>query len=87
MVVLPFYRGQVLLVRHFRHKLRTWDLEIIQGFGMPGLSSEECARRELKEEIEATASRLVSLGRVHPDIVWVQTTSNFSMQRWSLMVS
>ncbi len=69
-VVLPFYRGQVLLVRHFRHELRTWDLEIIQGFGMPGLSSEECARRELEEEIGATPSRLVSLGRVHPDTVW-----------------
>jgi len=68
--VLPFYQGQVLLIRHFRHELRTWDLEVIQGFGIPGLSSEECARKELEEEIGATASRLVPLGRVYPDTVW-----------------
>lgn len=66
-IVLPIYRDQVLLIRHFRHATRTWHIEIPRGFGTKGLSSEENARRELKEEIGATISRLVSLGRVYPD--------------------
>ncbi len=66
-VVLPLYQGQVLLIRHFRHEKRGWQLEIPQGFGMPGLSSEESIRIELKEEIDATVSRLIPLGQVHLD--------------------
>lgn len=66
-VVLPLHQGRVLLIRHFRHGSRTWHLEVPQGFGIPGLSSEESIRLELQEEISATVSRLVSLGRFHPD--------------------
>jgi ADP-ribose pyrophosphatase len=66
-VVLPVYQGQVLLIRHFRHATRTWHLEIPRGFGTQGFSSEENARRELEEEIEATPLRLVSLGQVYPN--------------------
>jgi ADP-ribose pyrophosphatase len=66
-VVLPLHRGQVLLIRHFRHSTRNWHLEIPQGFGTPGLSSEESIRIELKEEIGATVSRLISLGQAHLD--------------------
>ncbi len=66
-VVLPLHQGQVLLIRHSRHGSRTWHLEVPQGFGIPGLSSEESIRLELQQEINATVSRLVSLGRFHPD--------------------
>ncbi len=66
-IVLPIYRDQVLLIRHFRHATRIWHIEIPRGFGKKGLSSEENARRELREEIGATIARLVSLGRVYPD--------------------
>jgi ADP-ribose pyrophosphatase len=66
-IVLPFYQGQVLLIRHFRHATRTWHIEIPRGFGKKGLSSEENAQRELGEEIGATISRLVSLGPMYPD--------------------
>jgi len=66
-VVLPFYQGHVLLIRHFRHGTRAWHLEVPQGFGIPGLSSEESIRLELQQEISATVSSLVSLGRFHPD--------------------
>jgi len=66
-VVLPLYQGQVLLIRHFRHGSRTWHLEVPQGFGIPGLTSEESIRLELQEEISATVLRLVSLGQFHPD--------------------
>src|SRR5438552_18213950 len=43
-VVLPLHQGQVLLIRHFRHEKRDWQLEIPQGFGIPDLSSEESIR-------------------------------------------
>jgi ADP-ribose pyrophosphatase len=66
-VVLPLYQGQILLIRHFRHEKRDWQLEIPQGFGIPGLSSEESIQVELKEEIDAAISRLVPLGQVHLD--------------------
>ena len=60
-VVLPVYQNKILLIRHFRHETRSWHLEIPQGFGISGLSSEESARTELEEEITATVSRIVPL--------------------------
>ncbi len=66
-VVLPVYRGGVIMVRHFRHAMRSWHLELPRGFGAPGATAEENARRELAEEIGATPTRLIALGRVYPD--------------------
>jgi ADP-ribose pyrophosphatase len=66
-VVLPIHKGNVLLLRHFRHGTRTWGLEIPQGMGTPGLSGEENARKELEEEIGAKISRVISLGQLHQD--------------------
>jgi len=65
--VFPVYKGQVVLIRHFRHELRDWHLEIPGGFGLAGMSSGQSALRELEEEIEAKVLRLLPLGRVHPD--------------------
>lgn len=66
-VMLPQHQGQILLIRHFRHATRKWHLEAPRGFGMPGLASEENARRELEEEIGAKALQLVPLGPIYPD--------------------
>lgn len=66
-VVLPLHQGNVVLIRHFRHESRDWQLEIPGGFGLAGVASEESALRELEEEIEANVACLVSLGRIHPD--------------------
>ncbi len=63
-IILPRYHGNVLLVRRFHHATRTWHLEIPIGLGVKGLSGEENARRELAEAIEATASRLVRIGKL-----------------------
>ena len=65
--ILPFYHGQVLLIRHFRHATRTWHLEAPRGFGTKDLSGEENAYKELAEEIGAKTSCLISLGQVYPD--------------------
>ncbi|HEU5109201.1 MAG TPA: NUDIX hydrolase [Micromonosporaceae bacterium] len=66
-VVLPVLDGQVLLLRHFRHPTRQWHLELPRGFGTPGRSPAENARRELREEIGAAAGDLVDLGIIYPD--------------------
>jgi ADP-ribose pyrophosphatase len=66
-VVFPLHQGQVLLIRHFRHGTRSWHLEVPQGFGIPGLLSEEAIRLELQQEISATVSRLIPLGQIHLD--------------------
>lgn len=66
-IVLPVYEGNVLLLRHFRHGPRSWLLECPRGFGEPGFSSAENARRELGEEIAGVVQRLVPLGPLHID--------------------
>lgn len=66
-IVFPVYQGQVLLIRHFRHSTRTWHIEVPRGYGEEGASGEENARRELKEEIGAIISRIVTLGQAYPD--------------------
>src|SRR5712692_5587084 len=63
-IILPRYKGDVLLVRRFHHATRTWHLEIPIRLGVKGLSGEENARRELTEEIGAAASRLVLIGKL-----------------------
>jgi ADP-ribose pyrophosphatase len=65
-VILPVCQGQVVLITHFRHATRTWHLEIPRGFGDSG-SAAENARRELAEEIAATASHLTDLGFLYSD--------------------
>lgn len=65
--VLPVLGGHVVLLEHFRHALRGWNLEIPRGFGEPGVTAEDSARRELAEEIGAGAVSLTSLGGLRVD--------------------
>ncbi len=64
-VILPIYQQKVLSIRHFRHATRNWHLEIPRGFGEPGLSSYENAKKELLEEIGAETNNLICLGTMH----------------------
>jgi ADP-ribose pyrophosphatase len=66
-VILPRYRGDVVLIRHFRHSTRRWHLEVPRGFGTPGANPEDDARRELLEEIGVVATAVGSLGDMYPD--------------------
>lgn len=43
-------RGNLLLIRQFRHQTRQWMWEVPKGFGEHYLSALECAKKELKEE-------------------------------------
>jgi ADP-ribose pyrophosphatase len=65
-VVLPLWRGQVLMIRHFRHATRSWHLEIPRGAGLAP-DPHESAHRELAEEIGASGVRLIELGEIYPD--------------------
>ena len=66
-VILPRYGDDVILVRHFRHATRDWQLELPRGFGLPGADPGDDARRELLEEIGAEAGALHDLGLIHAD--------------------
>lgn len=65
--VLPLLDGEIVLVEHFRHSIRGWQLEIPRGFGEPGYDAAANARKELAEEIGAEARELVPLGFFYPD--------------------
>jgi ADP-ribose pyrophosphatase len=65
--VLPLLDGKIVLLRQFRHATRSEQLEIPRGFGEPGVTAADQARAELREEIQAEADSLVSLGGLHPN--------------------
>jgi ADP-ribose pyrophosphatase len=56
--------NEVLMIRRFRHEERRWSWEFPRGFGEPGLTAEENARKELEEEIGAIPSELKLLAFV-----------------------
>ena len=48
-VVIPKYQGNYLLLKQFRHAIRTEQYAFPRGFGENGLSGEENAKKELME--------------------------------------
>jgi ADP-ribose pyrophosphatase len=63
--VLPVMEGRVLLLRHFRHATRSWQLEIPRGMIEPGATAAETAVTELAEEMGAVATSVVHLAPMH----------------------
>ena len=63
--VLPVLDGRIVLVRHFRHAIRGWSIEVPRGGLEPGRTPEETARTEIEEEIEGRVRSLVRLGFLH----------------------
>jgi len=64
-VILPYLEGNILVLEQFRHATRSWHYEIPRGYGEPGLSAEENARKELEEETGWVARALHYLGGLH----------------------
>jgi ADP-ribose pyrophosphatase len=64
---LPVHQGKFLLLRQFRHATRRFHIEAPRGFGEPGKSPEENARRELYEELGLEAHKLTPLGPMFTD--------------------
>ena len=62
-ILVPQIGKRYVLLRHFRHETRDWHWEFPRGFGEPGLSPDENAAKELREELGVDAVDLVELGR------------------------
>jgi ADP-ribose pyrophosphatase len=62
---LPMLGNHLVLLRHFRHAVRRWSLEIPRGAIEPGDSAEDTARTEIKEEIGGRVLGLTPLAFVH----------------------
>lgn len=66
-VIFPVYQGKIVLLKHFRHAARNFQIEVPRGCPIPGKSHEETAVIELKEEISAEVSTLKMMGRMATD--------------------
>jgi ADP-ribose pyrophosphatase len=63
-VMFPMLDGKVVLLKRFSHDDRDWIWEIPHGFGEPGLSAEECARKELEEETGLKPKSMILVGEM-----------------------
>ena len=67
-IVVPIDEAdRIILVRQFRHGVRMWMRELPRGSRNEGESPEQCAARELKEEIGYEANTFWPLGRIAND--------------------
>lgn len=66
-VSVPVYDGKFVLLRQYRHAIRSEQLAFPRGFGEPGLTAEQNLHKELSEEIGAQVERVRLLGTVAPD--------------------
>ncbi len=65
--IVPLCRGQLTLIREFRHPTRSWHLQLPRGFAEHGISPADSASRELFEEIGIRADALSYLGSIFAD--------------------
>lgn len=69
-VTVPVYKGRLILIKQYRHAIRRTQYAFPRGFGEDGLSAEENARKELREEIGASfgqEAEIRLLGQVTAD--------------------
>lgn len=63
--ILPMLDGRIVLLNRFRHGTRSWHLEAPRGMVTGEDSIVDAARRELREEIGASATCIHALGAMH----------------------
>ena len=69
-VTIPVYDGKFVLIKQYRHAIRSIQYAFPRGFGEDGLSAEENAVKELLEEVGATFAddaRIKVIGSVTAD--------------------
>lgn len=62
-VIMPVQGDKAILLKHFRHEDRAWFWEFPRGWGTPGLTAEQNAIKELKEEISLTPQKIFQVWR------------------------
>jgi ADP-ribose pyrophosphatase len=63
--ILGRYRGDFILLRHFRHPTRDWHLEIPRGAVAIGENPAQMAQVEISEEIGGTITSMTQMGILH----------------------
>ena len=66
-VIVPVLNGRFVLLHQYRHAMQGKQYAFPRGFGGPGLSAEENARKELREELGCEAKEVCCLGSVVAD--------------------
>ena len=67
-VILPLNSKKELgLVKLYRYPIQLWQWELPRGFGENNLTAEDNAKRELEEEMNMQAEKLVVLGSIFPN--------------------
>lgn len=66
-VTVPVCQGKFVLLEQFRHSIRRNQYAFPRGFGEPGLSGADNARKELSEELGAQVEQVLHLGAVVAD--------------------
>lgn len=79
--------GRVLLVRQYRHAMGGTIVEVPAGKLDPGESPEDCARREVEEEVGHRPGRLELLGSVFTtpgftdEVIWLYEAHDLHLTR------
>lgn len=66
-VVLPFLKDRIVMLKHFRHSTRKSYLELPRGFAELSLSNEDNAIKEVLEETRYHVDSIEYLGTIAPD--------------------
>lgn len=66
-VAVPVWEGKFVLLKQFRHALRSVQTAFPRGFGENGLSAEENTRKEVWEELHAQVLEQRPLGKIAAD--------------------
>lgn len=64
--ILPIFKGSVVMVKQYRYPIQAYSLELPAGHVASAESTEECAKRELKEETGFTTNKIEKLISYHP---------------------
>lgn len=74
-------KGEVLLIRQFCYARNQWVQQIPKGMGDPGQEPIESARRELREELGATAESLEFLSTLYVDAGLIENPLHLFLAR------
>ncbi|MBI5342764.1 MAG: NUDIX hydrolase [Deltaproteobacteria bacterium] len=66
-VLLPVWRGKIVLRNVFRHATRRWEIELPRGYREEGQSEMEAVKKELAEEVGLEPEKIERLGSIWPN--------------------